>query len=122
MTADQYQRVIELAQRAMELDRELAAVKSELARAQAEATGDSSVREIMTAALRSSDDAQPSLSNQVLAVFKKTKSKPLAGEDVARALGVTDTKEVNTIRSYLVRFAQRKQLRQVRRGYYQWPE
>lgn len=112
-----YQRAIALAQRAMELEAELAKVQSELAQITG-AAGDPGPRQIITQALaHSPDEIGPSLSAQVMQVFRKNPGRAMTGEDVSQALGYAG--DVNMIRSYLNRFAKSQKLKVVRRGFYQ---
>jgi hypothetical protein len=126
MVAEQYKRVIQLAQRAMELESELQQVQLELAEAQAQATGgditgfvpvSGSGPSFKRAQNDHDSDLAPSLAKQMLAIFRQHPGKVMTGEDIARAL---EHKDVNMIRSYLNRAAKKKQLKAVRRGHYQW--
>ncbi len=137
MVAEQYERVIKLAQRAMELERELEQVRRELASNGAGGGGgavaktpasraidfeDDELPESEDPRIGSDDDLAASLAKQMLAVYKTHSSRSLTSEQVAKALGISDPTRVNMLRSYAVRFSKTKnpRLKKTKRGHYQF--
>ncbi len=127
MVAEQYERVIKLAQRAMELERELEQVRRELASsgvAPAKAKGSIEFDDEDIPEARVDDDEEfgASLAKQVLALYKTHSPRSLTSEQIAKALGITDPTRINMLRSYAVRFSQgaKPKLRKTKRGHYQY--
>ncbi len=122
--ANKYQRAIELAQRARELEHELTQTRNELQAVAGEiATGLPAV--LVSAGIEidhivHNDEPQASLAARALLMYKRNPGKKLTAEQVGAMLGIkpTDTKKLNLLRQYLNRLFDRGELKRVERGVY----